>query len=86
MWAVLAGSGEVVKLLSDKGASLNCRDNDGETPLHLAATTGNADIAKILLEHGADVNAEDSFGITPLRSAELNEDQKMIELLRSYKS
>ena len=30
--------------------------NDGETPLHLAASSGHVSLAEILLDHGAAIN------------------------------
>lgn len=36
------------------------KDNDGETPLHDAASGGESEVAELLLARGADINAENS--------------------------
>lgn len=41
--------GETVSFLMDRGASPLLRDNEGRTPLHVAAASGNASSLKILL-------------------------------------
>jgi ankyrin repeat protein len=54
-----------VRLLLEKGASVNAKDNTGMTPLIHAAMNGNPRLAEILLAKGADVNAvtvEDAHG------------------------
>lgn len=50
----------------EKGADVNHRDNDGNTPLILG---GDIDMVKALVEAGADVNARNSNGDTPLHRA-----------------
>ena len=37
---------DMVKLLCEKGANIEARDNEGWTPLHAAASAGNIDIAQ----------------------------------------
>jgi len=52
---------DVYKLILASGANTNLPDRNGDTPLHLAASSGNAVTVRLLLEHGADpslVNAE----------------------------
>jgi len=44
----------VVKLLLEKGAELDSKDNDGQTPLLLAAAKGHEAVVKLLLEKGAE--------------------------------
>jgi ankyrin repeat protein len=63
------GSPEAVKLLLDKGANVNAKDNEGWHPLQHAAKRGNLEIVKLLLEKGADVNATNGGGGTALVSA-----------------
>uniref|UniRef100_A0A3Q4GH46 Protein phosphatase 1, regulatory subunit 16B n=1 Tax=Neolamprologus brichardi TaxID=32507 RepID=A0A3Q4GH46_NEOBR len=43
---------EMVKLLLDRGASVNAQDNELWTPLHAAATCGHAGLVKILIFGG----------------------------------
>ncbi len=42
--------------------TMNARDEDGLTPLHLAALCNHLDIVASLLEAGADVNARITTG------------------------
>lgn len=46
----------VVKLLLEKSANVNCKDNNGRTPLSWAVKKGHEAIVKLLLEKGADLN------------------------------
>lgn len=43
---------------------MNIKDNDGNTPLHLAAMNGNTGIVQTLLEKGANTNAKNNRGKT----------------------
>ena len=55
-------------LLSGHGAVVNGRDQNNQTPLHLAILRNRFELAGILLEHGADTDAENNHGKTPLRT------------------
>lgn len=48
---------------------MNCRDDDGYTPLHRAAYTGHAPLVCFLLDSRAELHARTSEGWTPLHSA-----------------
>ena len=55
------GQGEVVKILLEKDpASVNKPNDEGESPLILAAQKGKNDFTAMLIEKGADVNAVDN--------------------------
>ncbi|KAK9154013.1 hypothetical protein Sjap_001493 [Stephania japonica] len=62
-------------------ATLDCRDKDGRTPLHLSASRGNLKCAKMLIEAGADKNAKSFDGRTALYRAAAGRDTKMAALL-----
>jgi len=65
--AALGGNlARVKRLVIDCGVDPNVQDDDGDTPLHLAAWNGYLTIVKFLLEHGADPNIQDDDGDTPL--------------------
>jgi ankyrin repeat protein len=60
---------ELVKLLIDKGADVNARDDILDTPLHGAS---NKETAEILIKAGADVNAKNINGKAILYSSARN--------------
>ena len=60
------GYTRVIQLLLDADASINARNNLGETPLMIAAENGHDDTVRFLIERGADVNAQDTLGKTAL--------------------
>src|SRR5512135_3487661 len=63
------------------GARANCRDEQGRTPLFLAAAaTKEQAIAELLLEHGADVRVRTVSGLTPLHVAAAVGDEARIRL------
>jgi ankyrin repeat protein len=72
---------DVVKLLLDKKADVNAKNNDGTTPLHMAAQDGHRDAAELLLANGAEVNAKDNKGLTPLHWAAQNGHRDVAEFL-----
>uniref|UniRef100_A0AAR5QFV8 Uncharacterized protein n=1 Tax=Dendroctonus ponderosae TaxID=77166 RepID=A0AAR5QFV8_DENPD len=55
--AAASGRRELVSwLLNMRPSQVNAKNNDGRTPLHLAALNDNADMCKILLDSGAAIN------------------------------
>jgi ankyrin repeat protein len=69
--ATFHGSSNILKYLVDHGADLECKDQDGNTPLHetLRYLIPQDDICKYLVERGAEVNKKNNKGETPLRMA-----------------
>jgi len=55
----------VARLLIEKGADVNARDNNGSTPLIAAAFKGRSGIAQLLIDKGADVKAADPTASRP---------------------
>ncbi|KAF4526426.1 hypothetical protein B566_EDAN009240 [Ephemera danica] len=61
--AVRQGRFNVVQYLVERGADVNTRDKDGNTPLHFARRF--PDIFNLLLENGADETQANNFGRLP---------------------
>jgi ankyrin repeat protein len=74
---------ELMKFLVAHGASVNDYDDEGNTPLHLAAEKGHADFILFLIEIGADINAKDREGSTPLLLAMKNKRHEVALVLIS---
>ena len=62
--AALVGRAEVIDALTNYGASVYARMDDGRTPLMIAAENGNAEAVKLLLEIGSSRYAMDPTGYT----------------------
>jgi ankyrin repeat protein len=60
---------KIARLLLESGANLEATDEDGSTPLTLAAAYGQTDIFSFLLDRGAGINVRDKNGNTPLIAA-----------------
>jgi hypothetical protein len=76
---------EILSLIKSRGyGSLDCRDKEGRTPLHLAASKGNIWCAKLLVESGADMNARCKDGRTALHRAAANGDRLIVEMLIEF--
>ena len=57
---------ETVQLLVNHGSSVQMRNKDGQTTLHLASLHGYPSIVALLLKLGADVDTRDNDTMTPL--------------------
>ena len=62
----IAAATEIVRVMVDRGVSVNARGPFGWTALHAAAYHGRNAIIEILIRQGADPNLMDDFGQTPL--------------------
>ncbi len=58
--------GLLTYILWSRPGSVNAKDEEGMTPLHLAVGRSRAEMVKILLKAGAEVNAKDKQGYTPM--------------------
>ena len=72
--AVEAGKLEIVQYLVGRGANVDVKNSEGETPLHIAAKAGAVEIAEYLVAQGANVELQDNAGNTPLDVAEAARD------------
>lgn len=60
---------------------IDFKDENGKTPLHMAAEDHDGKLVKLLLERGANITARDLSGRTPLHLAVKYESQIVIDLL-----
>jgi hypothetical protein len=67
--------------LISQGLDLNLRDENGDTPLHLAVKKNNLKIVQSLLEEGADPNLKDALGFTPLHLSTQQDFDQISKLL-----
>jgi len=66
---VQRGDLEFGQRLLDWGAGVNARDDEGWSPLYMAAGNGRLDFVQMLLDHGATIDAPTLYGRTPLHQA-----------------
>uniref|UniRef100_A0A3B4ET13 Uncharacterized protein n=1 Tax=Pundamilia nyererei TaxID=303518 RepID=A0A3B4ET13_9CICH len=57
------------RLLLEKGADVNCQDEDGRTALSHACEMGHLDVVKLLVQFNADPDITDSWGNSALMYA-----------------
>jgi ankyrin repeat protein len=74
---------ETMRLLLDRGADVNARQQLGFTPLHAAAGNGDTAMADLLLSRGADPRARSDDGKTPADVAEQHGHTEMATRLRA---
>ena len=80
--AARAGNLEAAKQHLVAGADVDFRNQQGFTPLHVAAQEGYIKVAELLIAKGANVNTSGRLiGTTPLDSAALLGHKEMVELL-----
>mmetsp|Transcript_16304 Transcript_16304/g.23998 ORF Transcript_16304/g.23998 Transcript_16304/m.23998 type:complete len:341 (-) Transcript_16304:89-1111(-) len=86
--ASFCGSKDVLKVLVDlkQSNSLEQANNNGCTPLWLAARSGRAEVAAILLESGADPNIRNNDGLSPLDVAAKYERHEVLQLFQKPKA
>lgn len=52
---------------------MNARNNDGSTPLHLAAFYGNVNVLRLLCDCGGEIGLKDREGLDVLGAAKQGE-------------
>lgn len=67
VYLCVAGNYKVVsELLKCQYRSLDAKNEDGQTAVHVASRLGQDDILKKLIESNANINCRDTAGYTPL--------------------
>lgn len=72
---------QILNELIKRGAYISAPDDEGKTPLHIAADRNNLYAAKLLIDSGSKIMPKDKSGKTPLDYAK---SAKMIKLLKDH--
>lgn len=74
------------QLLLEKGADVNCQDDDGRTALSHACEMGHLDAVKLLVQFNADPDVSDTWGNSSLMYAAYSGHSQIVEfLVRAFK-
>jgi hypothetical protein len=79
--AAQGGREEIIKILLERGAEVNLKSKEGNTPLMAAAFNHNEGVVKILLEAGVEVNTRNQADETALSLAREELQEGIIRLL-----
>lgn len=78
--------GKFTQLLLEKGADVNCQDEDGRTALSHACELGHLDVVKLLVQFNADPDVSDAWGNSSLMYAAFSGHSQILEfLVRAFK-
>lgn len=72
---------EMVSLLLEHGASVNIKDNDGNTPLHSAVLFHCKENIKEIIKYNPDITIENKDGVTAVDFAKNVDDTELESLL-----
>jgi ankyrin repeat protein len=72
---------EIINFIIERGADVNQKDKQENTPLHIAVINKNLNAANLLLDRGAQIDAKDKNSQTPLHIAVINKNFKAASLL-----
>ena len=73
----------MARLILRLGADPETRDEEGRSPIHVAAWQGTEQIVSLLLEYGAFPDSTDNEGRTALQNAAWQNHEKVVKLLAS---
>jgi len=74
---------QVTALLAEDPGLLDATNEQGFTPMHLAARRGHGDVVRLLIERGADLGKTDDRGFTALLYAASSMDLDLVKYLVS---
>eukprot|EP01113_Clastostelium_recurvatum_P040797 TRINITY_DN638_c0_g1_i7.p1 TRINITY_DN638_c0_g1~~TRINITY_DN638_c0_g1_i7.p1 ORF type:complete len:1001 (+),score=251.77 TRINITY_DN638_c0_g1_i7:178-3180(+) len=83
-FALTGDRDKLFNLVNHSATPLELLDEDGRTPLHLAAWGGSRDALVMLLEKGVDPDRVDSSGATPLQNAAYKGHLACLQVLLDY--
>jgi len=81
IWFSYKNNFSLVKALVDRGANVNIKSSDGDTPLMFAVSNDNYEMVRYLINHGANVKVQNNDGDTPVQLAGKNKNRKMLKFL-----
>ena len=71
-----------VKILLENGLSVNCQNNLGETPLHIAISKNDIELIKLLIKYEPYTNlSTDKDNLTAMNYAEIRGNKNIIKLI-----
>lgn len=80
--AIEANNQKAVKdLIKADAYCVHVLDGQGNTPLHVAASTGRSNLVRLLVRHGSDVNARGDMKRTPLHYAAKEGELEVVRIL-----
>lgn len=79
--ALESGNRKVVERFLDAGVNIDVPNDDGWTPLMVAAFNGREDVALLLIQRGAAINSRDDEAYSPLHWAAFNGYERVAALL-----
>lgn len=82
--ATIARDSTRIEYLLKRGAKVNARDTEGQTPLMVAVKSGDISIVNGLLAYKADPNLQDNDGWTAAMHAVRSNDPKIMRLLGKH--
>ena len=84
--AIIARDNPRIEYLLKRGAKINAKDQDGQTPLMTAVKTRDLSIINGLLEYQADPNLQDDDGWTAAMHGVRSNEPKIFRLLGKFKA
>lgn len=84
--ATIARDNTRIEYLLKRGAKVNAKDTEGQTPLMVAAKSGDLSVLNGLLEYKANPNAQDNDGWTAAMHAVRSNEPKIFRLLGKHKA
>ncbi|KAK7412510.1 hypothetical protein VNO78_03974 [Psophocarpus tetragonolobus] len=84
MYSAFEGDVDGIREVLESGVTVNYKDIDNRTALHIAACEGFTEVVDLLLQKGAEVDPKDRWGSTPLADAIFYKNSDVIKLLEKH--